>query len=43
MAEWSCAPVEWVWRLIGPALYGLNASELPEDLDGGLLAYELNG
>ena len=24
-----------VWRLLGPALYGLNTSELPEDLDGG--------
>jgi hypothetical protein len=32
-----------VWRLLGPALYGLNTSELPEDLDGGLLAYEPNG
>lgn len=42
MAEWSCAPVV-VWRLLGPALYGLNTSELPEDLDGGFLAYELNG
>jgi len=35
MVEWSCAPVEWVWGLLGPALYGLNTSELPEDLDGG--------
>lgn len=29
--------------LLGPALYGLNTSELPEGLVGGLLAYELNG